>query len=263
MKVAICLSGESRTYQAAAKNIRNFFSESKFDFTYFGHTWSANSWKLFDENNFQYYEIEQLDISELSTGLNKEFPFEKLKISQPLPRPENPLIPWYPMSYSGMMANYLKQQYELEKDMKFDLVVHYRYDECMYPTHKFSRYVPDSIRDTFLYSQISLFTKEYRQHNVNDIFYFGSSKVMDIIQNFYRVYHNGNFFNLVNSNECDRMYQYVGYGVLLYKWATLKNIHVEDFENFGWQIARRGSEPIITVEDFMELSKKNESWGRK
>jgi len=261
MKVAICLSGESRTYRAVSENIKNFFSESEFEFTYFGHTWTTNSWKEFHPDGYHYYDMEHLDISELHKDLSKEFPFAKLQISNPRPKPEVQYITWHSMSYSCMMANHLKQQYELKNDMKFDLVVHCRYDECMFPGHKFSIHVPSSLNDSMLYSHITVFSKEYRQHNINDVFYFGSSKVMDIIQNFYRVYHNGNFFKLTNTRDCDFMYKNVGYGVLLYKWATMKNIYPENDKMMYSQIARRGSNVIRTTKDYIEISEKNRTWG--
>jgi len=57
------------------------------------------------------------------------------------------------------------------------------------------------------------------------------------------------------------MYKNVGYGVLLYKWATMKNIYPENDKMMYSQIARRGSNVIRTTKDYIEISEKNRTWG--
>jgi hypothetical protein len=291
MKIAVCLSGESRTYEKCVPNVRHFFEhQSPHEFFYFGHTWSTNSWKIFDDVYQGGYAYEEIDPIYLKNNLQSLYGFTGLAIDEKYTRDETKNFPeivknkqtpfeiaanykkpwtWNPMAYSCMKSNFLKQQYEIDNDMKFDIVVRTRFDQCFEPnTNTFNKYlsdrfVLDKFRGDVLYCEATMFRHDFMQQAINDVFYFGSSRAMDIIETFYRVYHNGNFFKMVDSNYYDGAMKTLGYGPLLYKWAVLKNIYPMHLGRIYSQILRKDSTVENTILEYEKIREEARVWGRK
>ncbi len=286
MKIAVCLSGEPRTWKKCAQSTRHFFESSGIDeITYFGHTWGRNQWKEYKIGNPEIFlSDEHLDLRKLRDELTTVYPFAGLKIDpmyvvdhshnrQEIIKQEahgfeqaaNYVRPstWVSMSYSKMIANHLKYKYEVENNMKFDLVVSTRFDQCYSPTRQFRHYVkPHQIRPGYLGCEVGHFPTEFMQQSINDVLYFGNSATMDIVDSFYRIYHNGDFFKLVNANYYDPAYKNVGYGVLMYKWLTQKNIYAADVGRFDVGIMRRNSKILNPMLEFEALMSENIYWGK-
>ena len=282
MKIAICLSGESRTWEKCVSSIRHFFEyDPSIEICYFGHTWSRNSWKVFDKVHWGGYVYEDLDKNELISKMNEYYNFAGLIVDDPYiqlgtntqeirkkeatpsetacnwVRPHT----WSPMSYSAMMSNFQKQQFEINNNMKFDVVVKMRFDGCLNPNYRLGNYIKERFRDDVLYGESSLFVKEFMQQSINDVLYFGSSRVMDIIDTFYRVYHNGKFFQMVDANYYDGAMKLVGYGPLLYRWATLKNIYPFHVGRVDYQIVRQDSKIQNGITEYKTLKEESYKWG--
>jgi hypothetical protein len=132
------------------------------------------------------------------------------------------------MLYSRMMANYQKQRFEEKFNFKFDLVATTRWDQIIDPRLHISDLLPapHMQRDDVLYADVNQFRGEFYYQSINDLFYFGPSRSMDLVDSLYRVYtHEGNFGKVFDMTPGDPSYKRVGPGVLLYKWATIKNIY--------------------------------------
>lgn len=287
MKIAVCFHGEPRTWHRCVPNIKHFLGNGTYNIKFFGHTWLKNSWKKFDQDNIQYYEYEDLDKKLLYNGLMSAYNFSDLQIDPPyvvpfekntreLPFPDDYIetsqecaanfkMPWVwnSMSYSAMLSNFLKQKYEVENNMRFDLVLRMRYDACFDPHKPFVNYLPSvpQIRENVLFSEVSYFPFEYMQQTVNDVFYFGNSRTMDIIESFYRIYHNGDFFRLLGAHYFDGAIKNCGYGVLIYKWATLKNIYPENIKQIYWSVLRQDSKCHDVINDYQQLVHELKTWG--
>lgn len=282
MKIAICLHGESRTWQKCVNSIRNFVQkEGDHEIHYFGHTWSQNSWRTFDKIYQHGYIFEDLNRDNLLAELNIAYPFDNIVVDPPyIQSPINSYemnldnqissesaanykLPtaWLPMAYSSMVANFKKQQYEIEHDVTFDVVVSIRWDDYFNDNYSLNSVIPSNLNDDFLYSHVSIFPREYRFPCVHDIFYFGSSRVMDTICSFYRTYHNGNFFKLVDANYYDGAYKLVGYGCLLYKWATIKNIYVQNINHQQMGVVRRNTSISGNTNEYNIIEQEMLKWG--
>ena len=157
MKIAVCISGQSRTWERCVPSIKKFIEcDPSFDVHYFGHTWTQNSWKVNAKQRTFSYEFETLHKDNLFKRLQFAYNFESLIIEHPLvfdknvqeikkfckTGPElasNSIYPnvWNSMSYIAMMSNFQKQQYENKHDMKFDIVLKIRLDQCFHPAFSF------------------------------------------------------------------------------------------------------------------------------
>lgn len=241
MKIAVCFSGETRTWKQAASSIKHFFLKNNHEVCFFGHAWSNNTWG----NHHAFPEPESLNPIQLRDELLEEFSFSRLHVEPHKPVPDyeqyteykfpnptgkqralNSKIPttWTSPFYSAMMSNHYKYSYEQDNDMSFDLVVHARYDVCYEPSSLLTTYLPHEANPQALYCFTHYFEKEYMMPCINDVFYFGSSNAMDLVESFYRVYHNGDLYKLLQCDYFDGGYKTVGPGVLLYKWLGIKNI---------------------------------------
>jgi hypothetical protein len=273
MKIAICFSGESRTWEKCLKSFRHFYMSEKHDVSFFGHIWSANHWT---KSAYSPYAVQELDPAELQMELDSHIHFTDLIVEPHMPEIDvddhmelifteqcgrrgamNTLVPaaWRSMFYSMMIANNLKYKYEIENDLTFDLVVRSRLDVCYSPAETLDLFVPARIDPTTLYCNTAIMEREYMLPAINDIFYMGSSHVMDLIDSFYRVYHNGDFFKLTESNFYDPGYKLVGPGVLLYKWLTMKNILPQHIAVSSQPILRNNVSCLRWPEDFDNIVK--------
>jgi hypothetical protein len=284
LKVAVCLHGESRTWEKVVPSLRHFFeADDAFDIHYFGHTWTRNSWKVFDQIHMGGYAYEDLDRQPLYDNMISKFPFRKLVIDEPLSIDISSITKeiqkeevggfetasnykkpwtWNSMSYSSMMSNFLKQEYEIDHSVKFDLVVSTRFDCCLSPNYRLVHYMPPIIEEYNLYTEVTHNPHEFMQRTVNDVFYMGTSLTMDIIENFYRVYYSGAFFDMHEAGYYDGALKNVGYGVLLYKWAVMKNIHPNHVGHLHWSILRQNTKVVDTINEYPEIIKESYTWGR-
>ncbi len=277
MKIAVCFSGESRTWLHAVNSIKAFYTGNH-DFYFFGHVWANNTWG----NHPAYPVPEILDLNELSISLRSKINFTKLIVEHHHPEIDfkgyeqhnfgeelfgkkkvfNTTIPttWRSPLYSSMLSNHYKYQYEQDNDTHFDVVVHARLDVCYTPMTSINDYLPGIIQPHALYCNTNYFKKEYMLPAFNDVFYFGSSDVMDIIDSFYRIYHNGNFYKMLGCDYFDGAYKATGPGALLYKWMTIKNILPIYVKFSQMPVIRKTAEGLRWPQDFSQIMEKYTTW---
>ena len=262
-KIAVCLSGQSRTWEECVQSLKEFYNDEDHDYYFFGHTWDQNEWKA---SCLAHPIVEGLNAQLLHEAMDNEIGFTKLMVSPALDpfaamHPDNKQFPyeartgiedvalhvkpwsWVSLFKSLMLANSLKTEYEMENDMKFDLVVRARFDLAYKPGTRFKDKIPGVFQHSFpntLYCSPSHFPDEMFLPAINDLFYFGSSEVMDLVDSFYRSHHNGNFWKIIGADYYDSCYKQAGPNVLLWKWMSVKNVMPYAISAHDMVIVRRG-----------------------
>jgi hypothetical protein len=219
--IAVCFSGQSRTFKGSAGSINSFFSSDKGNkYRFFGHTWDTNIWKIKPQDKIVIEEERIDDMVLLEKEIKKFFNFEKLIIEKEVYRS----YLWASMMYSTMWTNFLKQQYEAENNMMFDLVIKARFDVC-YPNNiKFEDILCHLIEEKTIYSYIDHMGQETFLPWLNDGIYCGTSLSMDLIDSFYNQLPTKSLDKLLGIDYDNPAYSRAGPGALLYKWGSMKNI---------------------------------------
>ncbi len=221
-------------WEIGAQAIKHLFDSKIHEVTFFGHTWDENHWRASHASPLLY---EKLNAEKLRAALNATYKLTDLSVEKQVNAfsYENAWLTWAGMAKSAAIVNNLKTQHEINNDVKFDLVFHARWDGAFNPdvniddviervSIPYMGLVPD-----VLYSECNYFPHEYRFPCINDMFYFGSSRTMNIVQGFWHYYRTGNFYKLLNYNMYyNPAWDKVGMGCLLYKWCTMKNIKFVD-----------------------------------
>jgi hypothetical protein len=226
-KIAVCFSGQSRTFKQCAESVNNFFTSRKGNqFIFFGHTWDSNDYTKIkqSENHVIQYET-NLNIQELEQTMKELYHFENLIVEKQVTNKNQ--IPWASMFYSKMRVNFLKQKYEVENNMMFDLVVKCRYDLCFREGKIFEDFFNIPIEEKTLYGYYKGFMiREFFLPVPDDVIYYGSSLTMDLIDSLYTSLFTGSFLKSVGYDDHNPAYRQVGPNALISKWATMKNIRI-------------------------------------
>lgn len=261
LKVAVCISGQSRAWKSCVKSFKNHFA-SDYDVKFFGHTWDENSWKTVVDGKKNIIK-EKLDKQALSSEITQAFGLENVLVDKQL---SGDGFFWGPPLKSAMIANHLKCKYEVENGFIFDVVVKTRWDLFYDPSYTFEKLVTPAFNPTVLYCHPQTnFPREFRLPAVDDIMYFGSSRVMDIMSNLYAAYKSGSFFGGSKEDQNNRRYCYVGCNALLHKWATMHNIQMlvppcnvrSILPLLHHPIVRKESEHLQNPEDYDEVRRIN------
>lgn len=219
-KIAVCFSGQSRTYEYCAESITDFFkSDVTNEYYFFGHTNNKNSYKPPPDLPGE-LKHEILDSAELYNNLQQLFGFSKLIVGEEKHRG----IHFGIQLHSQMISNFLKQQFEIENNMMFDVVVRARFDVCYPNKSNFINFVNGPIQEKTLYSHFGLMRPEFILPTPSSIIHYGSSLTMDLVDSVYNTLITGAFHKLVGYDNYNPIWQRAGDGPLIYKWCTLKNI---------------------------------------
>lgn len=244
-KVAVCLSGESRFFRECSESIKNFFSNNNSagnEYHFFMHTWDANNYKIWEKFGVvTKIEPEKLDKDKTLAELQEHFGFKKLEMEEQFLNHDFCLS----TMYSRMKANFLKQQYEAENNMMFDLVVKSRPDICFAPTATFENYVTTLIEEKTLYSTYGFMRAEHFLPNPDEVFYYGTSLTMDIVDGLYDVLSTGAFDTINRNAGADNLvWHRSGPGALLHRWATLRNILPKDSVHVPYAVYRKQAQEL-------------------
>jgi hypothetical protein len=222
LKIAVCFVGQSRRFKECSESINRFFSSTRGNkFTFFGHSWDTNIYKTKKDNKIVMVEERDLDRTKLSAELKSHFNLQDLVVDV---ETFNPNI-WGYVFYSTMISNFLKQKYEAENNMMFDLVIKARYD-IRYPdglTFEIA-WGDRPVEEKTLYSYLGFMNPEFYLPNIDDVHYCGTSMTMDIIDSLYNALMTDTFVKITRTSESNPSFNRVGPGAIIYKWATLKNI---------------------------------------
>ena len=254
LKIAVCLSGQSRTWKAALAGTLHHFSSDKHEYHFFGHTWNENSWKVLFCGQRDYLH-ERIDPIKLDREIREAIPIKALKVDPQASYVVNDdYFQWGPMLKSAMLANYMKTQHEIKNDMLFDVVVRTRWDALYDPQLKFDRFLPQHLCPNALYCMSSAdFVYEYRLPDIVDTMYFGSSTTMNMVDSIYHYYVNNKLNPLFGNGQRTPVYDRVGPGVLLYKWATHKNLLLQTGHFRTPGVIRKDSEHLLWPRDYEKM----------
>lgn len=277
-RVAVCLSGQPRTWKNSVENILNYFdikinnnTKQRVHVDFFIHTWDTNSYRENDTLRREESKIYKLDetigkeIKEAFNPVLMEFEhFEQEKFTNV----------WSPLFYSFMKSVFLKRKYELENDFVYDLVIKSRLDLnfpmdeenkfgvmtnkfYIHPTEPFCAYASGKY--------LPRFTFEFNCTSFDDIFFYSDSQTMDIIAQAYRWQHKTiyNDFKKLSSFEImDGPEFYYGPGTTLYKHLINWNIHPTGEHTTRYYLVRKLAEDknLHSIENWKEIREISINW---
>jgi hypothetical protein len=253
--VAVCFSGEPRTYNLTHQSIKNFFTHAKIDVKYFAHTWNSNTYKVRTPEGKIEFQPEAYDRNFILDDVQNFYNFESVEVDYKFPN----LLPWDNLFYSDAKSNLLKREYELANDMTFDVVVKCRFDLAFDPRFRFMHLIHGQRRlhDKTIYAENFLMSPEFFMPNIDDVFYYGTSFTMDCVQGCtYDICRDvyGELYPSVTEND-NPYYNIAGPGVVMYRAMNAKNIMTQNvFRPFV--IYRKQSIPIDPVHDYGTLVKR-------
>lgn len=243
LRVALCFSGQLRTWKETVEQTKEFFHIGKCEHQIdtFAHVWNYNTWiDLKYEsvlNGPKYVNSHNEPVSnEEIQEFNDTYKFIKLVSEDKRPTDwsqwENPL-------YSFMRSIELKRQYELENNFEYDLVIKTRTDAVWGIPGGFEYELPQSLSVTAGLKGHKM-TIEYFANDLNDVLFWGDSFGMDLLANTYR-WHYKNMtdkIKITNHRPNQVANRKLGPGTTLHKYATQMGLFVY-YKDIPWQIVRR------------------------
>lgn len=233
--IAICFSGESRSFNTAAPFIKAFLGNTDHNIKFFCHTWAKNTWKCTESIRH-----DLLDAENLKRELQETYPFEKIQVDAPIDDmwiklKNNTLVHAHSVSpfKSAALVNQQKRQYEMVNEMVFDIVFKLRLD-TIFHRHINLEFILSSITkpltDEVIMDAQDSSVREFRHPWCYDMCYYGSSLGMDIISDLYFYYINGKFFEMANCSIFNPSVSRYGPNAQLHKWASMKNLKIGRYD---------------------------------
>lgn len=232
MKIAICISGQARTWKVAKDNILKYFDLTD-HVDYFIHTWDTNTYRL---SNQQIMEKQDSKVPENEFEEIKNF-FNPKKMV--VDKYDDTIYGknWNALFYSFMKSVWLKRKYELENDFRYDIVVKIRFD-INYNQEGFNKYGANlskfyvhKVKPLTAYCSNDNFDRfpfEFNRPVFDDVIFYSDSGTMDIISKVYGwnrdIVNRGSSKKEKNEFIEDPEF-YMGPGSILYKHITNWNIH--------------------------------------
>lgn len=190
MKIALVLSGQPRTWKKCYQQWIDIFSK-KGEIDFFFHLWDYNTLPnlLATHNGGIKIEDEKLSEEEkqeiFDTFKPKNFLFESRKPitywNCKIPVAEQ-FGPWcIEQFYSLYRASLIKQEYEIQNDFKYDIVVRLRTDLWINGNPEII--TPDV---NTLYTSHCSWDENFGCYRVGDIFYYADSHTFDQVSEFYK-----------------------------------------------------------------------------
>lgn len=215
MRIAICFSGQLRTWRKCYSSWKNLIEQVKthpkyedetFEIDCFIHTWDFNTKPMSNPSSVN-SGPEFIDINEIKTvkrllrpkkmiveGLEKsKTRIDQMNMKAIKYRPHNKdgSAIWWAGStlYSMMRSSQLKTDYEIENDFKYDMCVKMRFDGSFdqYYIEIFMKDFNPPLKNKTIYSMHSRNLDEYPFELVGDIFFYSDSETFDILSSMYNM----------------------------------------------------------------------------
>jgi len=235
MKIAICLSGQLRTFKTTYPGIVRYFDSLNTD--YFIHTWSANTWHKTNKEKVIPHIHTQIDKSDIDLAIElfnpKKYQIDKNKIFD--------VDVSQSQQYSALMCNNIKKKYEDENNFKYDIVVKCRFD-LLWPVNKIFE-TKNFQKNTVYFSYIER-TKFPEFPMAMDKMYYGDSNTMDKISEIY--YFTENLFSKGIKTKI------IEPEPALYKFCN--DLQIEIIERYNHEIiVRKQAEGLNHITDFEKI----------
>jgi hypothetical protein len=200
MRVAVCLSGQPRTWKKAGRFWEAMFSSHTVSFDVFFHFWNFNSQSLTHQQtttNTCLYQSELDEIVAFYNPISHVFEGEDIDPSAMLydmmarkehPYPysakSDPLLYRHCSQFYGLeYAAYLKRSYEIDNDFEYDICIRARPDLVFVDDGLAAMSLP--LPNT-IYTIHTHYEPKFREHRVGDLFFYSDSVTFDKISHFYR-----------------------------------------------------------------------------
>lgn len=237
MKVAICLSGQTRNWKSSYDSIKNQIIE-KYNADVFIHTWNvcgktiphnfindySDNFDKIDYEFIKYYNPKKIKIDW------PEYDTFKQKINES--RFYNTLMMWYSINKS----NELRKEYESENNLKYDVIIRCRFDLFfknfeINNIDKNTIYLPpnENMDNPFTIEMRKILSQKGNHYMPNDQLSYGTSNVMEYYCSVYDIL-NKNIYHFVHHPE----------GLLMqHLWDNNKKIKVEINNSILMKIDRK------------------------
>lgn len=239
-KIAICISGQTRTGIEAAELFMTFFKGYHHDV--FFHTWYES-----DKTSEKIVELYKPKRFVIETPLEKNIGYVNKGSFES-------------MFYSIMRANDLKKEHEIANDFRYDVVVRHRFDVVFNPESRF-HFVEKRKRTIYTHSISHPHVNvDYHHYGINDLFFYGDSESMDILSNSFKIYSCAldkirKEISIGIPIDCGDAY--LSPGQTLYKMASNRNIRCErifgPMENYPPAIWRTSVRNLDPFKDFDQI----------
>lgn len=259
MRIAVCLSGQSRTWKIAYKNILHFFDYSRINenlqVDYFIHTWHNNSWRKKDEPQWKTWDVPADDVYDIPSVFNPKYFEVETYSRQKLP------MAWDGLFYSFMKTIHNKKRYELEHNFKYDVVVKSRLDTIFEPD-KIFRFHVEPLK-AYSTHPISKMLREFNANNFSDVMFYGDSNTMDIIGNVYRyskIKHSQASITHNTDSKIIDYFAHYGPGATLYDYMIHHGIYPTCNEIYQYAVVRYDCQGLDSIEDAAKIFKIGQEW---
>lgn len=198
MRIALCISGQPRTWKPCYQNwFENFSGDHEIDV--FFHFWSYNTHPtLLRSLPEREYFSGDIDITEeekkeiIETLKPKKYIFDNRKLTIYDEQPyitkhvQTPLGWWCRSQFHSIkQATYLKRQYEVENKFEYDFVLRWRTDIWLLKPVKF----PDIVEPNTMYTTHNGWVDNVECYQVGDMLFGGDSFSMDQVSNLVEGYN--------------------------------------------------------------------------
>ena len=263
-RVAICLSGQARTWKSTHESFRRFFNAHtavigedtyQVQVDYFCHTWKTNTWyRNYDTVPDGELISEVICQTELDELIKAYSPISYI-IEDQIPRSSYRYFNSLFCSFSKSI--FLKREYELANGFEYDLVIKGRYDAIFSPKFRFGYHAVDP-----LVAYTSSITRLHRENygiNFDDVVFYGNSVTMDLIADLY-----WEQIKRISEKRVDDLSKRgiehpglrMGPGVALYNHMVATNIQPVVYHNDGsmqYAIVRERAAHLEVDEDFYKI----------
>ena len=194
MRIAICLSGQPRTWKRCYKSWFNAISHLG-EVDVFYHLWNYNTLpnsaagfmqcelpnvEITKEEECEIYDILQPKACQVESI--RTFPVFNSTNS----KVENPIAWWTRNQFYGLKkCAFIKREYEIRNNFEYNIVFRFRTDiELNYRVPE--NFVP---KPNTMYTCVNLHDPKYNTYRVGDIFYYADSYTYDQMSNFYDAFN--------------------------------------------------------------------------
>ena len=258
MRVAICMSGQLREWDYGKENQKWFWTSinrENVEVDYFTHTWSYSQDR---PGVSQPYKTRQISDEEYSKFINHYAPKKAVqedKTKEFFYDEDH----WSSLFYSFGQSVLLKQQYELENNFRYDLVIKTRPDIVFNPN--FHAHISHVLNDNQIYTTHGgVMPDEYHNINFNDCVFYSNSYTMDLLTNMYAYRQR-----IIREDQEFRKYRNpgpMGPGVLMHDF--FREYGITPYFSTGWQetLLKEGVPKVdlFNPEEFQKVEQYFRNW---
>jgi hypothetical protein len=276
-RVAVLLSGQSRTWKTSAQNILNYFNIKVNDFTnqkvevdFFIHTWDTNSYR--DKTKERWEGSDYLLDDNIQSEIRDTF--KPISMEYQHYNADDFKNVWSPLFYSFMKCNHLKRKYEIENDFVYGLVIKSRFDlnfsldnvpRFGIMTNKFYVHPTEPFVAYSSAQYMPRFAREFNYMSFDDVFFYSDSPTMDIISNAYRWQHKAvhkDWLKLSSYEIMEGTEFNLGPGTTLYRHLINWQIYPKGEVTTPYYIVRKEAEDkqLNSIDDWKEILEISIDW---